>query len=362
MASEWMGDHASRRAKPSSHRHSDWPVSQDEDGAPEVFDEGEAGDDDAGDLVPAEPSRQPRPVALAALRGAIRRIEGQPACRMEEPDRQAGGARTKENDPTIRAHVASSGSASFERLSLGLERADRLLGGGFPAAALSEIRVDAVRDGGAALGFALALAALFGASARRPVIWIAAAPMLGEAGWPYRPGLAGFGLDPDALVMVRTRRLDEAAWAAEEAVRSGAAALTLLELQGNPARLSLEGTRRLQTRARDAGRPVLLLRQGAFAESTAAPLRLHVAPHRAAPVPGLADPRLIGPPRFRLAVEKSRDGRPDHMLLEWNRHDRRFLEPAAALPGASAAAPVDGPDPARASGPVVAWPGARRAG
>lgn len=306
---------------------------------------------DSGSLA-SPPSRSS---LVEGLRAAICRIEGVPAARLEASPPRDVGRPDQDRHPSYSSDRAA-------RLATGVAKADRLLGGGFPRAALTEIRIDAVRDGGAGLGFALALAVLFGATARRPLIWIAPAAMLGEAGLPYRPGLAGFGLDPDALVVVRTRRLEDAAWAGEEAARSGAAALTILELRGNPARLSLEGTRRLHTRARDAGRPVLLLRQGAEAEPTAAPLRLHLSPGRAAPVDGLADPRLIGRPRFVLAVEKSRDGRSDHMLLEWNSHDRRFEDPAAAVPVAVASTPAERPDPARTLRPVLALGGARRLG
>ncbi|MEX6508390.1 ImuA family protein [Jiella sp. M17.18] len=248
---------------------------------------------------------------------------------------------------------------ALRRISLGSAEADAALGGGLPARGLTEIHLDEARDGGTLAGFALGLAIRLGAARARPLLWIADGAAFAEAGLPYGPGLAGFGLDPAALVLVRARRLADAAWAAEEAAACAALAAAILEVRGNPARLELEGTRRLHLRAREAGVPLLLLRQSARPQATAAPMRLRIRPGPAAPVedlPGAA--RLIGRPVFDVAVEKSRDGRPQNCRLEWNSDERRFglVRPARAEPLSRRppAASVDGPDPARDAGPVLA--------
>ncbi|WP_294642839.1 hypothetical protein [uncultured Aureimonas sp.] len=282
-----------------------------------------------------------RAATLSALRQAIGRIEGAPFAR-GVPD----GEDEKPNND--------------DRLALGAPAFDAALGGGLPRAGLLEARTLAMRDGGAGVGFALALGIRLGASARRPLLWIAAADALAEGGMPYREGLAHFGLDPDALVVVRARRIVDAAWAGEEAARSGAAALVVVELRGNPALLGLEGTRRLHTRAREAGGAVMLLRQGGEPEATAAPVRVLVEPVRAAPVPGLESLPLIGCPRFSLSLEKARGLPPRTLCLEWDPHDRRFLDhdplrrAAGRIPGASADAAAQRPDPTRGTGAIVA--------
>ncbi len=290
-------------------------------------------------------SRNP---ALARLREQIARIEGQPVARLEPADETAA---TKTAKPARRS--------ALKLYSLGCAAADAALGGGFPAAGLTEIHLDETRDGGTLAGFALALAIRFGARPDKPLLWIGDSLAFSEAGLPYWPGLAGFGLDPSALCIVRTRRLEDAAWAGEEAAASSALTMAILEVRGNPARLGLDGTRRLHFRARAAGLPFLLLRQSARAEATAAPLRLRVRPSPAALVPDLTDhQKLIGHPVFAVTVEKSRDGRPRHFSLEWNPHERRFdpLRPerATALSRPLAAAPVDRPDTARDAGSLVA--------
>lgn len=281
---------------------------------------------DATDPPPPEEAARARRATLAMLRAAIGAGSG--------------------------ADTAEAGRG--ERLPLGDPAADRMLGGGWPLRALAEIRTDAARDAGAALGFALGLAAMLGATRTRPLLWIAPAVALGEAGYPYLPGLAEFGLAPDALVVVRTRRLEEAVWAGEEAARSGAAALTLLEAPGNPRLLGLEGTRRLHLRASESGRPLLLLRLGARPETTAAPLRLHLRAGAAGAVAG-CDARLPGTARFHLSTEKGRGpaGRSAH--LEWDPHDQRFRTPTPGpLSGRVSAEAPDRPDPPRAGGAVVA--------
>ncbi|WP_245415124.1 ImuA family protein [Aureimonas flava] len=294
-----------------------------------------------------------RAATVSALRQAIGRIEAVPFAR----EALSG----KDEKPK-----------GVDRLTLGAPRFDAALGGGLPRAGLVELRTLAMRDGGAGVGFALALGILLGASGARPLLWIAAADALAEGGMPCREGLAHFGFAPEALVVVRARRVQDAAWAGEEAARSGAAALVVVEVRGNPPLLALEGTRRLQARARDAGGAVLLLRQGGEAEAGAAPVRLLVEPVRAAPVPGLEALPLIGRPRFSLGLEKARGLPPRTLNLEWDPHDRRFHDhdprslPLGRVSGPSAGAAVERPDPPRGTGALLALrplrPGAPPAG
>ena len=298
---------------------------------------------------------------VAELAARIAQIEGRAVHRLEVP---AGNARGAAEAATARQTVpheeitgapVQPGTKPF-----GVAAADAALGGGFPVSGLTEIHVDETRGSGSGAGFALALAVLFGASPGRPAVWIGGAHGFAEGGMPYGPGLACYGLDPAGLVLVRTPRLEQAVWAGEEAARSPAPALVILEARGNPRLLGLEGTRRLHLRACRAGRPLLLLRQSGRPEATAAPLRLRIAPAPAALIPDLAPGRgepaskLIGHPVFAVTVEKARDGRAQHFLLQWNPHDRRFETLAEPSHRPLLSASVDGPDPARPAGSVLA--------
>lgn len=305
--------------------------------------------------------------ALMALRERIARIEGTQLNRLDDaPLAPCGVPGTSMGN---RAGVGDkgacpSGQGRRDLVSLGFDAADAALSGGFPGKGLTEIHVDETRQAGTGAGFALSLAVLFSAAALRPALWIGDGLVFSEAGLPYLPGLVSHGLDPGALLLVKARRLEQALWAAEEAARSPALSLVILEVRGNPAKLSLEGTRRLHFRAREAGLSLLLLRQGGRAEATAAPYRLRVAPGPAAGVPDIADERLIGPPVLHIRVEKSPSGRPTSFLLEWNSHERRFQDPRAADGRISATGPdhgrqpaaaVDRPYPAREARPLLAF-------
>lgn len=298
--------------------------------------------------MPARSDGWPAPASsnrpdLADLRRTIARIEGVPADRLEEPEAA---------EPKAQGNTPGRGRRTVPRLSLGVAAADAALGGGLPASGLTELRLSQTRDAGAATGFSLALAVLLKADAERPVLWIGERFVYREGGAFHRAGLATFGLDPRALLIVETRRFAEAIWAGEEAARSGAPALVVLEARGNPKHLGLEGTRRLHWRARASGLPLLVLRQAGWPEPTAAPVRLRVDPGPSAP----ADtPRLVGRPAFRITLEKSPDGRPARFDLEWNAHEHRFQPRSDAVPGLVPDATVDRSDPARAARPVVAF-------
>lgn len=274
---------------------------------------------------------------LQTLRATIARIEGEPLHKLEKP---------REGAPFA--------------LPFGVPALDACLGGGI-SAGLTELRLEETRDAGAGAGFAVALGILAGASVRRPLVWIGERHVFGEAGRASAAGLRTLGLDPRALLVVAPRRLEEAIWAGEEAARSGAPCLVVLEARGNPKRLGLEGTRRLHVRAKDSGRPFLMLRQGSVPETSAAPFRLRIAGHPGAPPGDLAsDPaggRLLGTPTFAVTLEKSREGRSRQFLLEWNVHEQRFspLAPSVALSGPVLAEAAHRPHPAREAGALVAF-------
>ncbi|WP_152047068.1 ImuA family protein [Aureimonas psammosilenae] len=294
----------------------------------------------------AKPKRAPPADLIASLRAAVARIEGAPARLVlpETPTEAEGPAPAR----PVAARRAPSASATLEAaLKPGL----------------AEIHGSETRGMGAATGFVLALGVLAAARPSRPLLWIGTGLGFGEAGRLYAPGLLAAGLDPAALLCVRARCLADAVWAAEEAARSGLPALTVLEARGNPAMLALEGTRRLHLRGRDGGAPVVLLRQSGQPESTAAPLRLRIAPGPSRPPPDLASPSsFVGRPAFALDVEKHRGTPVYRLLLEWNAHDRRF-ESGTGPADADARHPFrlsrDGSAPAARNRDVVALGNAR---
>src|SRR5271156_1677418 len=107
----------------------------------------------------------------------------------------AAGSRGTLN--ALRRVVAGASRAGGEArlnssLGLGVASLDRALGGGLSCGALHEIGPAAPRDGGAATGFAAALAVLALREGRQ-AIWIRPDFIAAEAGELYGPGLVLMG-------------------------------------------------------------------------------------------------------------------------------------------------------------------------
>ncbi len=128
-------------------------------------------------------------------------------------------------------------------LSTGFTALDALLpDGGWPAAGL----VDLVTATPSALNLILPLAARLG-RAGREILWVAP-PLL-----PYAPALAAAGLDLAYLSLVPGA--DQAPWAAEQGLRSGACGLVVLWTRALPQ----PRLRRLQLAAEEAETPLFRL-------------------------------------------------------------------------------------------------------
>ncbi|PWW00596.1 protein ImuA [Hoeflea marina] len=271
------------------------------------------------------------------------------------------------------AMAADFAGETQDAVMLGLPPLDGALGGGFPMAGMTEIRAAESRDWGAACGFAWVLAAMLLKHQPRlggALVWIAAADARAEGGEPWMPGLSGLAPGPRQILIVHPRRTADALWAAEAAAGTAGIGMTILELRGNPGCFGLTESRRLQFRARQAGRPLLLLRQTGEAEAGAAPARFHIgaAPAGLRRLPdGGRLAGSIGRPAFAVTLEKSRLPAPLSLILEWNRHECRLdIRPCAAGHAAGSGQPADsrprlsasadGPHRADAMGRVLALP------
>lgn len=308
---------------------------------------------------------------IFALREEIARLEGKPL---------ATAAALEQAEAAERIHLAVARPADAaitgeqpDRLAFGVENLDRALAGGLPFDGITEMRTMRMADAAAASGLAAALASHLKSLTNdgAPVLWIGDAVARNDMGAPYAPGLAQFGLGPDAILHGLPRRLEDVLWLVETALSSGALAATILEIRGNRAQFGLTESRRLSLRAKAARRPLFLLRHAAEEEASSAEFRFLVKP-AVASKRRLADGAVlkgsIGHPVFHLTLEKSRNPAPLSLLLEWNIHDRQFseIEPrksvafpgigeTAAHSGARLPASFDGQDRAAALGHVLAF-------
>jgi len=205
--------------------------------------------------------------------------------------------------------------------------------GGLPCGALHEI-VPAPYGIPSAFGF---IAAILGrttqqnASQRQPIVLVLPTYGLGPYGRLYGHGLGALGLDPACVILVETAHRKDTLWAIEEAVRSGAPAA----IAGLIDKLDLKTSQRLHLAATDAGLPLLLIRPAHNLESSAAATRWRVGTAEA------ARDRfgLIARPRWRLRLERVRNGRPGEWVVEYDHVAHRFSLAAALVYPARAGRP-----------------------
>jgi hypothetical protein len=149
--------------------------------------------------------------------------------------------RAREQDATSRPSGLSTGYAALDRC---------LPGGGWPRQGLIEILTDHHGIGELRL-LMPALAALCGDGGETRDGWLA---WISPPYQPYAPALAACGIDVGRVLVVRS---GPAAWAMEQALRSGACSAVL----GWVGSLDMHGLRRLQLGAEQAGCLAVLFRR-----------------------------------------------------------------------------------------------------
>lgn len=209
---------------------------------------------------------------------------------------------------------------------------DVALGGGLRRGTLHEIMAASARDAAAAAGFAVALASRCAEAGA--VIWIVDDRAAWETGTPYRPGMAAHGIDPDKLLLVKTRDTHTTLWATEEALRAGAR-VVLTELW-RARSYDLAVSRRLLLAARRRSATSLLVHVGLdeAAVSSAADTRFAVAARPGEHRPSAAGRIPVpGPAGFAVRLTKLRGSaseglrgfdRDEVHALVWDRKAQSF--------------------------------------
>ena len=169
--------------------------------------------------------------------------------------------------------VVATGHAELDR---------ELPGGGWPTGTLSEVLHDAVGIG--------EIAFLAGALARasqgsRMIAWVNP-PHL-----PYAPALGQMGIPLERCLVVRPARKEDALWAAEQALRSGACGAVLFWLAHD----EYAWLRRLQMAA-EAGRSMAVYFRSSAAERLSTPAHLRVLLESEQDALRIRIPKRRGPP------------------------------------------------------------------
>ncbi|MGH6664956.1 MAG: ImuA family protein [Pseudolabrys sp.] len=203
-------------------------------------------------------------------------------------------------------------------LGLGVSVIDAALQSGLAPASLHEIAPASARDIGAAVGFALALAARLGD--RRDTLWVQTDFAALEAGSLYGPGCDLFGLPASRLLIVKVARPLDALWAMEEALKCHALASVIAELPKDGALADLTATQRLTLAAREGGGFGFLLRHRPSPLTSTAETRWQVTA-------ALSRPDTfggLGRTAFALSLTKNRRGPIGQWTVAWDHHERSF--------------------------------------
>jgi protein ImuA len=218
-----------------------------------------------------------------------------------------------------------------------------------PRGAVHEVYSDDLRNAGTALGFALGQSRALLGPGRPALIIVQLAHEADETGLIYGPGLSQFGIDAEAVTLVRAETIPDLLWALEEAVVCTSVAGVITDIATTHKALDFTVSRRLALRAEAAGTSAFLVRYGIEREASAARYRWRVMP--AASGPPAFDARAPGLPRFSPTLEKGRlagfaDG--VSLTLDWTKDDGFVVvNPAkGADDDASREPPASRPQPA----------------
>ncbi|MFG1418777.1 DNA repair protein [Xanthobacter sp. V0B-10] len=180
---------------------------------------------------------------------------------------------------------------------------DEALGGGLLCGALHEA-AGTPGEEGALSAFVLGLAARAVARLRRPVLLVRQEMAEWEAGRLHGPGLAAFGLPPEALLLVRVRKPQDVLFVMEEGLRCAGLSAVLGEFL-SPVPEALTATRRLSLAVRGSERLGLVWRHKADPAPCAALTRWRIS---ALPSPAADGLGGLGAPRFSARLARNRFG------------------------------------------------------
>lgn len=184
----------------------------------------------------------------------------------------------------------------------------------FPTGALHEFISTTAEDAAATIGFLAALAAPLMAT-KGACIWIGAKRKL------FPPSLIAFGIEPHQVIFLDLKKEKEVLWAMEESLKcEGLAAII-----GETPEISFTASRRLQLAVEQSRVTAFLMRHNPRnANPIASIARWRVSPLASEPEPGMPG---LGFPRWKVELEKIRNGQPGIWQMEWSAGRFRPLLP-----------------------------------
>jgi protein ImuA len=193
--------------------------------------------------------------------------------------------------------------------------------GGLVCGALHEIVPTTQIAFPAAFGFVVAVLTRLLSPARKKVIFVMPTYGARQCGRLSGHGLNSLGFDPRRAILVNPAQRQDILWTLVEALRSQAPQAVV----GMIDQLDLKTSQKLHLAAVDAGLPLFLLRPSQNLESSAAATRWRIAP-----VSGARNRfGSYAHARWRLQLERCRNGRPGEWVVEYDHVAHRFSLVAA---------------------------------
>ncbi len=188
---------------------------------------------------------------------------------------------------------------------------------GLACGTLHEVFARRHADRPGALGFAFSVMASALAQRHGHAFFIASSRALRDFGRPFGNGLRQLGVDAARLVIVEARSAKDGLWALEEVLRSSAQpAFALCALDGD---LDLTASRRLNLAAEAHATPLMVIRSGNTGSNAAATRWVSSTLPAARDYAG-----AFTHPRWRMTLERCRNGRPGCWPIEWTHDTYRF--------------------------------------
>lgn len=190
--------------------------------------------------------------------------------------------------------------------------ADAFPNGSFPTGAVHEFLSPCPENLAATSGFLCGLlSSLIGNSGA--VLWISSSRNL------FPPGLKNFAIDPEKFVFIDTFKEKEVLWAMDESLKCGALAAVVGELNG----LSFTASRRLQLAVEKSNVTGFVLNSNQRLNTTACVSRWKISSlpsEKVGELPG------IGFPRWKVELQRIRNGRPSTWDIQWTKKGFRQVQ------------------------------------
>lgn len=139
----------------------------------------------------------------------------------------------------------------------------------------------------------------------------------------YPPAFTQFGIKPDRLLFIDVRKQQEALWVMEEALQYGGLAAVVGDLH----KIDLTASRRLQLAVEKSRVTGFVIRNSERALNTiAAVARWKISTAASESSDGLPG---VAHPRWKVELQRVRNGRPGAWTVEWQAGKFRFITPPA---------------------------------